>query len=201
MTYIAEKLTYKGFDIEICYDQDAEPDTYSEDLFLVYDHRAFTVKRKDFDPADIFETWQTKNIYNGYWIFPVYAYIHGGVSLSLGRSDQFSCGWDTSFKGFVLVKRMKGWSYRRCHAEKAAESLLKKWNFYNSGQVYGYNIPGLNESCWGYIGDIQYCIDEAKITIDHELSHRKQKHYSKLKAWIRNKVSIMYRESFPYQFT
>ena len=104
-----ETIKYKGFKIKTYYDEDPmSPQEMGDDseVCLVYDHRDFCVRVKGFDPDDIFETFQTKNIYQGFWIFPVYAYIHSGVALSLGRSGYpFNDRWDVSFKGFALVKR------------------------------------------------------------------------------------------------
>lgn len=108
-----ETIDYRGHKIEIYRDDNCDsPDRWgNDDVFLVYDHRQFYVERKGFDPAKIFETFQSKNIYNDYHIFAVFAYIHSGVALSLTRNSYpFNDRWDTSFKGFALVKKQKGWS-------------------------------------------------------------------------------------------
>lgn len=202
MNDLVEEHEYKGNEIRICYDTHAEsPDIWeNEDAFIVYDHRQFHVERKGFDPDDVWERYQTHKTYqqhyNGdnYWIFPLYAYIHSGVSLSLGGG---TCKWDTSMSGFVLVKRQKGWTYSHEKATKVAESLVEEWNLYLSGQVYGYEIIGdAEDSCYGYYGDegIEQAIEEAKGIIDYRVEELNKTHFNKLKAWIKNKVEFIYRE-------
>ncbi len=129
-------------------DSDPEsPDTWSnEDMFLVYDHRDFTVKRDGFHPKDIFEHINAKepvkadyddnglyemdyndyaesiNLeYNNYYIFTVYATIHSGVHLSLARGGQV---WDVSSTGFVLVKK-----------DHISDEINKSWkDIYHKGK-------------------------------------------------------------------
>lgn len=185
-------IEHKGYNIEIFYDDMAETpnDWGNEDAFLVYDHRNFTVTRRYFDPANIFEVFQTKNIYDGYFIYPVYAYIHGDVSLSLGRQYPFNCRWDTSFKGFALVKKQKGTYNRETSAREAAEGLIKTWNIYLSGEVYGYNsVAG---SCWGFWGEEgkEDMIEEAKFEIDQYILNKYKGKMNMLKHFIKNKVSL-----------
>jgi len=103
--------------------------------------------------------------------------------------------WDTSMKGFVLVKREKGWSWTEGKAYKQAQSTVETWNTYLSGQVYGYNseVGG----CWGFYGDEgqDEMIKEAKSEIDYHLDKEKQNHFDKLKRWIRAKVPYQYRSN------
>ena len=83
------------------------------------------------------------------------------MALSLTRSGQFADQWDSRQIGYVLVKKHAGFR----NILKAAESLVSEWNSYLSGEVYGYVIEGAEDSedsCWGFIGDIKYCIAEAK---------------------------------------
>jgi hypothetical protein len=201
-------IDYRGCKIDIIYDQDPEsPDAWgNDDMFIVYDHRDFNIQRKGFDPGAIFEDTQRlkKSFYDGYHVFPLYAYIHSGVSLSLGRdSYPFTCPWDTSMAGFVLVEKTKGWSWRRDKARKCAESLVSEWNIYLSGQVFGYNAYVPDEdgeedhgigSCWGYYGDPDekdaYIVSEAKASIDWYLKDQMKKRADKLKTFIRNRVPL-----------
>lgn len=195
-------ITYRGIDIEIIPDENAQsPNEWeNEDAFLVYDHRDFCVKRKGFDPYYIFEHMKEtkKPLYDGYWYFPVYAYIHSGVSLSLGRTSYpFNDRWDVSFKGFALVKKQKGWTWKRDKAISVAQSIVNEWNDYLSGNVYGYNIEETGDSCWGFYGDYDAkggCLDEAKSNIDSYIKEKRKSHFSQLKTWIKNKVPMLHRE-------
>jgi len=178
---------YKGHTISIY--QDENPFSPAEDCntsaFLVYDHRQFYIHVDGYNPTDIFEFWNKNQnaLYEGkYRVFPVYAHIHSGVSLSLSRgSDR----WDTSFRGFILVERMAGWSWRRDAAYKVAENLIAYWNQYLYGEVYGYVITDGNEeevdSCWGYYRDnFEEPINEARSIIDYDINSNPEKYAEQL---------------------
>lgn len=190
---------YKGIEIKIMYDEDYEsPNEWGDDeVFLVYDHRELEIKVKGFNPDDIFETMMNKRkTFAGYYYFPVFAYIHGGVSLSLSKNSYpFTCPWDTSFKGFSLVKREKG-RYTRDKAYKEAENLISTWNQCLSGEVFGYTSE--YGSCWGYYGreSIPYMISVAKGEIDQAEKEQIRKHGRKVKTWIKNHVPLTKRESY-----
>lgn len=201
-----EVIKYRGHEIEIFYDEFCEsPDDWGNDeVFLVYDHRDFRVKRKGFDPETIFDSLlKKKSKFEGHWVFPVYAYIHSGIiSLSLYKgSYPFTCPWDTSFRGFVLVKCdteiEKSYNEELETARKRAEGLIKTWNEYLSGEVYGYNseVGG----CWNFYGEEgkKQMIAKAKLEIDQYINEQnsltKFNHITKLKTWIRNRVPLYVR--------
>lgn len=177
-----QTIQYKGYEIEIKQDEDYEnPDAWkNNDAFLVYDHRDFYVQRDGFDSLTIFEeSWsQNKATYGGYFVFGVDAYIHSGVSLALRGSIEAhrfpDRRWDVSFKGFALVERQKG-TWTKEKAREVATGLIEEWNECLSGNVYGYDIEELGESCWGYYGDPEEsgCISNAKAIVDHHLEHNK----------------------------
>jgi hypothetical protein len=128
-----ETLQYRGKDIEIFYDQDAEsPDAWGNtERFIVYDHRDFCVERKGYDPEEILQAMQEKKkLFDGFYYFPVFAYIHSGVSLSLGNTRYpFNDRWDTSFRGFALIKREKG-TFTYDKAMNAAQGLIDTLRLY-----------------------------------------------------------------------
>lgn len=197
-----EKIMYKSIEISTFYDTDSESPDYwgNDDCFLVYDHRQFSVSVKGFEPEDIFShISETKRLfYDGFFVFPVYAYIHSGISLSLGRdSYPFTCPWDTSLTGCILVKREKG-AYTRKKAMQKAEGILNTWNEFLSGDVYGYNSE--YGSCWGFYGSEGYkiMIEEAKMEIDYAQKQAVKNHLNQLKAWIKNSVPIEKRKSFQF---
>jgi hypothetical protein len=158
------------YKIEVVQDEMADsPDCWgNEDAFVVYDHRQFYVKREGFDPKEIFEHIEKTGrfFYDGHFIFPLYAYIHSGVALSVGDHNFPDARWDVSSTGFVLVKRQKGWTWARKKAFKVAESITEEWNQYLSGDVYGYKVTDTEtdeevESCWGFYGEPETCMTEA----------------------------------------
>jgi hypothetical protein len=161
-------LNKKTWFVKIMQDEDADsPDSWgNDDLFVIYNHRQFTIKRDGFDCQEVFEFWHENNknklisvdaeLYNGYLPLPLYAYIHSGVALSLGKSGYpFSDPWDTSFKGFVMGRLADFNSHE--HLFTAAQSLVKEWNTYLSGDVYGfqlYTIPAKKAKKLELLGDI-----------------------------------------------
>jgi len=206
MNKAEETIFYKGHKIDIFYDEDYNdtPNDWDDSRLLIYDHRDFTIEVKGFDAQEIFEHWSSghKTFPSGkrrYWLFPVYAYIHSGVSLSLSRGYD---RWDTSFKGFMLIER----NIRTCNthdvAREQAEQTLKTWNEILTGQVYGYVVTDSEgnelDSCWGYIGDTDYPISEAKFAVNEQISRRVKAHMKRVKEWIRNKVPLINRKELSW---
>lgn len=110
------------------------------ELFLAATHRQFSVK-----PRFKGEFGET------HWEFPLYAYIHGGVTLSL---NPYSCPFDSGRVGSVFVGK-KEWPDESA-AKKAADSLVAEWNTLLSGDVWGFEVVEdgvVVDSCWGYYGE------------------------------------------------
>ena len=193
-----EIINYRGVDIHIYYDDPQSPNKWrNKEGFIVCDHRQFCVQRAYFDPTDIWEHMsKTKRMfYNGYFVFPLYAYIHSGVSLSMSRGYD---RWDTSFNGFVLIKREKR-TYTLKAAEKAAGYIVDEWNKYLSGEVYGYNsICGSYGGFYGESG-LEQLIDEAKSDIDYVLAKKAKKYFDRKKVEIKNRVP--YEERLKYEYS
>lgn len=106
-----------------------------------------------------------------YKVFPLYAYIHSGVALSLGRHGQFSDRWDSGMIGFVVVDVEETGTP---DPEKLAEGSVEEWNQYLSGDVWGYVVERVEtcslghehvteqaDSCWGIYGE-DYCREEGE---------------------------------------
>ena len=121
---------YKGYRIRITPDENPEsPDEWGDDdIFLIYHHRQFTIERDGFDVHEIDK--------DKYYIFPVEAYIHSGISLRLFTGTKH-CKFDSSVSGYVLVRKVV---FSEEDSIKAAESLISDWNMYLRGEVYGYII-------------------------------------------------------------
>lgn len=128
-----------------------QPDEYNDALFLVYNHRDFAVRNDEYNLDVIWQELNSKHIpinfeHNGYYLIPVYAYIHSGVSLSLYRGTDH---WDTSFKGFMFANKKEFES--RDKAIEAAQSLIGMWNQYLGGDVYQAElVKAVTCECCGY---------------------------------------------------
>ena len=149
--------------LRVIQDENAEsPDMWeNEDIFLVYDHQQFTVKREGFKPKDIFnaltleypkepisDDYETEEEYIDardeyhahtddvnsikaefldYFIFPVAAHIHSGISLSLTDNLKRG-GWDTSVLGFALVKKSEVEYFDEKDRESLAHQFSRRFN-------------------------------------------------------------------------
>lgn len=196
-----ETVNYRGIEIEIIPDENCEsPNEWGDDgVFLVGYHRRFWVERKDIISKDIAidilrgeKNWGTEQVTKKYWCFGLEAYIHSGVVLALSNCGDF-CDrqWDVSQLGLVLVSKKESRLSKR--AREYAEGLIETWNQYLSGDVYGYNIEQLNESCWGYYGE-DVCLQEAKSIVDWHLEEHRKKRIVILKELIKSKVPLEHRQ-------
>lgn len=202
-----EKIEYRGYEINTFYDDLLmdEPNDWIDDGYLIYDHRDLKIAPSHKKPSfanDIFTIWLSGKEEvveideEDCYVFPVYAYIHSGVALYLSKRTAMNydpTGFDVSMKGFVVIKKSDNLSNQH-DAYERAHALIKSYNIYLSGEVYGYtsNIS----SCWGFYGEEGYneMITEAKKEIDYEIDKRRKEHYNKLKNYIKKRVPIIYRK-------
>jgi len=125
--------------------------------------------------SDLLELFSTNNV-----VIPVSCYEHGGITISAsGRR----AGWDmfdSGQLGFVYVSHedvKKEYKVKRLtkkvleQAEKTLRGEVETYDDYLTGQVYGYIIEDENneqlDSCWGFLGDYKYCLEEAQSAADY----------------------------------
>jgi hypothetical protein len=94
--------------------------------------------------------------------FPLYAYVHSGVALSMGREYPFDCPWDSGQIGFVMEDPAE----LNPAAKPGEQAALKveEWNQYLSGDVWNYSVERVSkcnmgcghaetvDSCGGFYG-------------------------------------------------
>lgn len=170
-----QDIDYKGYRIKIRQSEFSEsPDDWgNDDIFLVYAHRQFDVRRKGFEPRDIYEWLNSEEKefcnYSNYWIFPVDSYIHSGVHISLANTKDYpDRRWDVSTTGYILANK-DSWNTIE-DATKAAESLIEEWNQYLSGEVYGFIIEKPNTRYILDKSDFDTMIDTGTFTSKEFLS-------------------------------
>ena len=140
------------------------------------------------DEREAYEEWKSSHI-PGYEVFPLQAYIHGGVALSLGA---FSCPWDSGQVGYVLIKLS---DVGEGKARECAERLVETWNQYLSGDVWGFSITDSDgeevESCWGIYG-LEDCIEDAKERCPEasETKERKVRILAKDGTWVEATMTV-----------
>ena len=92
----------------------------------------------------------------------------------------------------------KRWSTKRRKLVKEwLEGDVNVYDQYLTGEVYGYNVPIVEESCWGYFGydhDKSGLIDDAKSNIDYYIKDKLKNKAKQLKGYIKSKVDLIYRK-------
>lgn len=129
---------------------------------IYYVSHRYTLGDKQVSSSDLEEIWEEAEE-AGDHVFPVYAYIHSGVKLSLGK---FSCPWDSGMSGIFVIgkdelKHPDGTPYNTKEVLKVAESCIEEYSDYLDGNVFGYTVVWNGEETGGCSGFFGY---------DHEKS-------------------------------
>ena len=117
-------------------------------------------------------------------VFNIKHYCSTSSGYSQGDwADVFVC-WTPEFD------RISGVTYNAATI-KGMEAAFNLFGYWAWGDVYGYNIEGI-DSCWGFYGDIENSglLEAAKGMIDYHLETERQKRAAKAKELIRNRVSL-----------
>ena len=88
-----------------------------------------------------------------HWVFPVYAYVHSAVALSLAP---FSCPLDSGQSGFILIP--KDWHDDEETARRSAKGMLEEATSIINGEVFSLAVEHKCECCGGW--DVSGDIDE-----------------------------------------
>lgn len=117
-------------------------------------------------------------------ILPLYLYDHSGITMN---TTGFHCPWDSGQVGFVFISKEKmreEYSYKRVSQKlikRVTEYLVNEvatYDQYLTGDVYGFRITDTEteeevDSCWGYYGDSDYCMEEAESVVNHMMKSDK----------------------------
>ena len=118
-------------------------------------------------------------------ITPLFLYDHSGLSISSGQTwhpgdhapglsaqghNPFDAqGWDTTMIGFAYNTKAQleafGNDSESEDLTKHLEAEIDSYNDYLSGNCWGFIVAGETDdedSCWGFLGDIEYCKSEAE---------------------------------------
>ena len=140
--------------INIVYDPDAENPRNWDNLGTLAIRNHFGDEEPTTPPKDSF------------WL-PVYRYEHG---CTLFNTTGFHCPWDSAQTGYIYVldsKVREEFGVKRISPKLRARviEILKSevavYSAWANGEVYGFEIPELGESCYGFY-DRDEAIEEAK---------------------------------------
>ena len=115
--------------------------------------------------------------------YPLYAHIHGNITLAFSTSSFYDAPFDTGLLGFVYTTRKQMNRYG-CHQDiskddiqKIFQSEINEMNHYLAGSVFHYVIQdihedpdGLDDSCSGFYGS-----DDALGYAIHVIKHHDEK--------------------------
>lgn len=180
-----KKINYKGYKIDILQDNDplsprewdcfgtiySNSRSYNPDnhgIEEIFENEEYLDENEDFS----IKKFEEKNIF-----LKIYAYIHSGISLSISRTGQYACPFDSGLFGIIAVSKEKAQKYlgEEYSEEKVLEYLrgeIELLNNYYNGEAYGFIVTSPEgeefDSCWGYYGDsgIEDIISECKENID-----------------------------------
>jgi len=192
MDTLVKELDYKGYTIEVHYDTDplnprecdqigifcttdwtnethlnAKDIARGEPIFILGEEFDPEARRS---PEEIFERYEESEVIA---ILPVYKLDHSGVWY---KTSSFECPWDSGQIGWIYAtdksaKALCGDNYDLDNIRQQLIYEVKEISAYASGEVYGYVILDEDgehvDSCWGYYGEYDYPISEAKSIIDH----------------------------------
>ena len=198
----AETETYKGHEIEIQYDQNAESPREWDNICVFHTHHNnYSFGDKNYNDSESIHEAQRTAERAGDIILPLYMYDHSGITISL---SPFSCRWDSGQVGFVQILRKKMIEEfgkkiltpkLKTRALEIAESEVEILDCYIRGEVFGYVVDDYYDSCWGYYS-IKDALEEAKSVVDYMVKEAKEKHCKQLKTWIKNRVPLYARTRF-----
>jgi hypothetical protein len=141
-----------------------------------------------------FQYMQSRDFVEKYWdkfekatiVLPLYLYDHSGITM---KTSPFSCGWDSGMVGFIYLSRAAA---REEYGRLTSKNLLrvisylegevKEYDYYLTGQVFGYQVKPTtankslecDDSCWGFYGETDYMVTEAKSNIDYAIKQYKE---------------------------
>jgi len=164
---------YRGYDIEIHYDQYSESPREWDNLgTMICFHRRYNLGDKHNLTIDAAKELIEKN---NVISLPLYLYDHSGITMN---TTGFSCPWDSGQVGFIYVTKEQ--IKQEYNAKRISKKLEKKvldvlrcevdtYDKYLRGEVFGFNVEKDGEffdSCWGFF-DFDYCLEEAKSSVNY----------------------------------
>lgn len=178
------------YKLEIFYDTEGRDPWEDEDdncFRFISNHRDYCSygwgsreknRRIDLSDFDGKESRLRAELGKGWSLFPVYAYIHSGITVSLGRSGQYADRWDSGMFGILCINGPAIYGKRaNLKVKGCAETFVKTWDQALTGDVYGYRVsvnrgtevnPDWDEidSVWGFYG-IDSVMEEGKSALAH----------------------------------
>lgn len=205
MDTLREAIGYRGYTVEIHYNDCPEnPREWNNLGKMICFHSRYNLGDKhNYTVGELKGLITEKDVVS----LPLYLYDHSGVTLT--TSDNFTGyqSWDTSMVGYIITTKQE--IRRWFNVKRVTKKILKKaierlkvevkvYNYFLNGEVYGWIVPELDESGWGYYGyeDLDLCEQDAKNTIDAHIRWEMNKRIKYLKRVIKVHVPLIYRKPY-----
>ena len=165
-------VNYKRFDIEYWYDEYSEsPRNWDNVGKMICFHKNYDLGDKhDFNSPDDLMEFLKDNDKNLVYL-PIYAYEHGGITIN---TAPFSCRWDSGQVGVIYAdkNKLKEYGYKTDdEIEGVLNNEVKTFDYYLRNECYGFTLYDdegeVLESVGGFLGDIEYCENEAINTANY----------------------------------
>ena len=197
-------IEYRGYNINIKYDSDSRSPREWDNLGVIYsNHRNYSPDDHSIEELLEQECYQDDNyrfspdkFSEDYIWLRIYAYIHGGITISCGESCPYNDRWDSGLFGIIavdknIVKKEYGCTQISDEIRNKVIGVLKSEY---TGSVYGFEVTKIDnddvlDSCWGYYGDdsVEDIEAECKSVIDGFVKEEKQARLNYLRQKIRKK--------------
>jgi hypothetical protein len=180
MSITVQKEEYKGFTIEIFYDEcvGEEENPINKEMgclgeFVAF-HRRYDFGNKKFESVKEMEKYAKRR---KCFVFNWYMYEHSGIAFSLSNDNYpFNDRWDAGQLGCILVpivdaKKNFGKDVTRERIQEIIEAELKEYQQYVNNEIYCINVINnhngdIVESFGGFY-DYEEVIEEMKQNIDN----------------------------------
>ena len=202
---------YRGFEIQVGNPGEVmDPRECDEGLIstMICSHKRYRLGDPHDYNTDDYDGWEDllKQIEKDYTVlFPrlIRMYDHSGIGISLNAdSYPYNCPWDSGWIGYIFVdadkaKKVMGWKHLNvARRAKLLEYMLSEFKYYAAyvgDEMIDVYIPGMNYYTGPYCDDDPW-LEEARMEIDGYILNQQQRHYEKVKNWIKNKVPLWARK-------
>ncbi len=169
MTTLIESFTHAGLTVELHRDTDPFNPRKEFDHLTTIGHW-----HNKYDLGVRLDSGMTEETLREYHpdimaVLPLYMYDHSGITIN---TEGFSCKWDSGQVGWVWITAedavkmgCQDWS-----EEKLLDAIradVSEYDSYLVGNVYGFRVLDSEgeelDSCWGFIGDMSDCRNDARL--------------------------------------
>jgi hypothetical protein len=175
-----ERFEVDGLTVRIVQDTDPRNPRTDFDNFghMVCFHRGYTLGDEHSMSVEEAKELVGRIQKEGAVVLPLYLYDHSGITI---QTSPFSCPWDSGQVGFIYAEKKdirENWMCKNVTKKRHQQAIdllvaeVSEYDSYLTGEVYGYIIEAPDkehlDSCWGFIGDIKYCREEATASAKSE---------------------------------